>query len=157
MKALSIKQPYAGLIIAGIKNIENRPWAPKERVGPLAICASAYPDTNKWWETMRVMCRRLHVPFPEELCLVNGAVLGVVDFNYFVCKTADGMLGTDHPTIQVEQVTDWWNPDSFGFILENPRPLPQPIPIKGQLGLFDLPEDVLAELQQQLHSQGAAR
>ena len=151
MKALSIKQPYAGLIIAGIKNIENRSWAPKERVGRLAIVASRSPETAKWWEIMRVRCRRLHVAFPEELCQVYGAVLGVVDFNYFVCKTADDMLGTDHPSIEVEQVTEWWNPDSFGFILENPRPLPEPLPLKGQLNLFDLPEDVLAEVQRQLN------
>ena len=150
MKALSIRQPYAGLIVAGIKNIENRSWAPKQPVGRLAICSSQAPDVNRWWETMRTKCKRLHVPFPEDLCMVNGAVLGVVDFNYFVCKTADGLLGTDHPTIEVEQVTEWWNPDSFGFILEHPRVLEEPIPIRGQLDLFDLPEDVVEEIERQL-------
>ena len=87
---------------------------------------------------------------PDDLCNIYGAVLGVVDFNYFVCKTDDGMLGTDHPSIEVAQVTDWWKQDSFGFILENPRPLLEPVPVKGQLGLFDLPEDVLEEVLRQM-------
>ena len=150
MKALFIKQPHAGLIIAGIKNIENRPWAPKDRVGQLAICSSNTPDLGKWWEAMREKCRQLNQPFPEDLCNNYGAVLGVVDFNYFVCKTDDGMLGTDHPTIETSQVTDWWKEDSFGFILENPRRLLEPVPVKGQLGLFDLPEDVLKAVLDQL-------
>ena len=150
MKALFVKQPYAGLIIAGIKNIENRSWAPKETVGPLAICSSNYPDTGKRWDEVREKCRRLGVSFPADLCNIYGAVVGVVDFNFFVCKTDDGMIGTDHHTIEATEMMEWWNVDSFGFILENPRPLDQPVPIKGQPGLFDLPEDVLADIQQQL-------
>ena len=39
MKALSIRQPWAGLIIAGIKTIENGPWRTNFR-GPLLIQAS---------------------------------------------------------------------------------------------------------------------
>ena len=30
MKVLSIQQPWASLIVAGIKDIENRTWKPKE-------------------------------------------------------------------------------------------------------------------------------
>ena len=36
MKALSIKPPWAGLILAGIKDIENRTWKTAYR-GPLLI------------------------------------------------------------------------------------------------------------------------
>lgn len=38
MKCLVVCQPYASLIIEGIKDIENRPWSTKYR-GPLAILA----------------------------------------------------------------------------------------------------------------------
>lgn len=40
MKTLTVKQPWASLIVSGIKDIENRTWATKYR-GPVLIHASA--------------------------------------------------------------------------------------------------------------------
>lgn len=149
MKALSIRQPYAGLIIAGIKNVENRSWNTKF-TGLLVICATKSPDALKWWGPMRDKCKRLGVIFPEALCKINGAVLGVVDFNYQVWTAEDGSTNTDHPTISQEALMDWWDDDSVGFILEHPRQLLSPIPVTGRLGLFDLPEDVAVQIKKQL-------
>jgi hypothetical protein len=39
MKTLSVRQPYAWLIVAGFKTIENRTWRTNYR-GPLQIHAS---------------------------------------------------------------------------------------------------------------------
>src|SRR5450759_2349082 len=124
MKALSIKQPYAGLIIAGIKNVENRSWSTKY-TGQLVICATKSPDAKEWWEPMREKCKRLGVTFPEALCEINGAALGVVDFNYLVWTNENegGRHETNSLTLTDEQVADWWNPDMIGFILEHPRQL----------------------------------
>ncbi|MBB3041199.1 hypothetical protein [Nocardioides soli] len=36
--------------------------------------------------------------------------------------------------------------DVVHLVLENPRPLPEPIPCKGRLGLWTPPADVLAQL-----------
>ena len=44
MKALSVKEPWAGLIRSGKKTIETRTWKTHYR-GPLLICASATPKT----------------------------------------------------------------------------------------------------------------
>mgnify|MGYP002359850962 FL=1 len=54
MKALSIRQPWAGLIIHGYKDIENRDWPTRYR-GPLLV----------------------HAPLPldAELCAEFGAAL----------------------------------------------------------------------------------
>ena len=43
MKALSIKEPYANMILSGKKTIETRTWRTNYR-GPLLICASAKPN-----------------------------------------------------------------------------------------------------------------
>jgi len=43
MKALSIRQPWAGLIAAGVKTIETRNWRTGYR-GQLLICASRQQD-----------------------------------------------------------------------------------------------------------------
>lgn len=46
MKALTIKQPWAGLIFAGLKTIELRSWATKYR-GPLLLTVSQKPKIIK--------------------------------------------------------------------------------------------------------------
>lgn len=149
VKALSIRQPYAGLIMAGIKNVENRSWI-TYYTGPLVIVATQKPDPASQWDPLREKCKRLEVAFPEDLCQINGAILGIVDFNHIVYTNVEGHPETDHPTLEESQVADWWNPDMVGFILENPRVLPKPIPIKGRLGLYNLAPDILAEIEKQL-------
>ena len=42
MKAVSIKQPWASLIAAGVKTLELRAW-PTDHRGPLLICSSRRP------------------------------------------------------------------------------------------------------------------
>lgn len=53
MRALTIRQPWASLIAAGVKTIETRSWSTKYR-GPIAIHAGKHPvETNTvgyWWE-----------------------------------------------------------------------------------------------------------
>jgi hypothetical protein len=149
MKALSIRQPYASLIIAGIKNVENRSWGTKY-TGQLVICATKSPDAKKWWEPMRDKCAVLGVKFPEALCCINGAALGVVDLNHMVWTAEDGATETDHPTIPQADLMTWWNPDMIGFILEHPLQLLTPVPVIGRLGLYNLPEDVAAQIKKQL-------
>ncbi len=151
IKALSIKQPYAGLIMAGIKNVENRSWFTNYR-GPLAIVSTKNPDAMKWWGPMRERCKRLGVEFPEELCQVNASVLGIVDFQYLVYIDERGHEVTDHPTLALDQVATWWNSDydMVGFIFEHPRLLKTPIPISGRLGLYNLAPEVIAKIIEQM-------
>ena len=43
MKALTVRQPHAQLILLGEKTLELRSWRTHYR-GPLLICAGARPD-----------------------------------------------------------------------------------------------------------------
>lgn len=43
MKIVSVKQPWASLIVRGVKDIENRSWSTIYR-GPLLVHASLKPD-----------------------------------------------------------------------------------------------------------------
>ena len=140
MRTLSVRQPYAGLIAAGIKNIENRTWgAAGDDPAPLAIAATAKPEPASVFDDMRKKCAELGVQFPEALCSINGAVVCVVDLTGFVALDEDGTVVTDHDTIQEDDLKDWWNQDALGWILENPRLITPPIPCKGRLGIFDTP------------------
>lgn len=66
MKTLSIRQPWASLILLGIKRIENRSWpAPSALIGQrLAIHAARKPDS-------------LHA-LPDPATLPRGVLLGTV-------------------------------------------------------------------------------
>jgi hypothetical protein len=71
MKALSIRQPWASLIVAGYKDIENRSWRTSYR-GPVLIhSAQRVADV-----TLEEIARRLKVaigPLPNKLARVRSA------------------------------------------------------------------------------------
>ena len=72
MKALSIRQPYAYLILIGVKRIENRTWPTLYR-GPLAIHAGA-----RWHERpVEQIEKHFRVKVPDDL--PTGGIIGVVD------------------------------------------------------------------------------
>lgn len=148
MKALSIKQPYAGLIMAGLKNIENRTWLVKYR-GALAIVSTKVPSEPAYWRKARNLCARLGLAFPESLCEIDGAVLGVVELTGLVGYDERGKVAIDHEDPASIKL-DWWNRDGFGFILENPRRLYHPIKIRGALGLYNLEEETARKIATEL-------
>lgn len=148
MKGISIRQPFAGLIIAGIKTVENRTWKPRTRLGRMAIVSTAKPESAAAWQAAREKCRRLGKEFPESLCSINSAILGTVVFNSTIWRGYMQQIHTDHLTIDPGLLMDWWNDDIIGWILEKPLRLQHPIPYRGQLGLYTIP----AEIEKQVNS-----
>ena len=75
MKALSIRQPWASLIVAGYKDIENRSWRTSYR-GPVLIhSAQRVADV-----TLEEIARRLKVaigPLPNKLA--RGGIIGIAE------------------------------------------------------------------------------
>jgi hypothetical protein len=78
MKALSIRQPWAWLVVNGWKNIENRECRFKHR-GPLLIHAAAWM-TDADYEACRIfvdgICDDLAMPAPADL--PRGGIVGEV-------------------------------------------------------------------------------
>jgi hypothetical protein len=118
MKAISICQPWAWLIVQGYKDVENRTWSTKYR-GPILIRAGKTLDPA--FDELRQMLRGefdIHVPAYKQL--PHGGIVGqatIVD-----CVTnydSDFFAGP------------------YGFVLGDAQPLPFQ-PCKGQLGVFDL-------------------
>jgi len=120
VKILTIRQPWASLIIHGGKDIENRTWATRYR-GPLLIQASAARDVREFTEA-----RWRGITIPDEL--LYGGVIGIVDLLDCVPSHASP-----------------WFTGPFGFVLAHPRALPF-IPLRGRLGLFDAPKDLFRQL-----------
>lgn len=114
MKALSIRQPWAWAIMAGHKPLENRSWDTKER-GMFLVHAAQRID-KEGIEFLKAQ----GVDVPANL--PTGCLLGTVEL--------------------VDTVTAHPSPYFFGpvgFVLQEPRPFAEPVPYKGRLGFFSVP------------------
>jgi len=139
MKALSIRQPWASLIVLGIKDIENRTWATRER-GTILVHASKgmtraehedaidfavdaiRMDPRHAGKTETTTLRALGFAFDD---LPRGGIIGQVDI-------VDCVRASNSP----------WYMGAVGFVLRDAKPLPFR-PLKGALGFFNVPEQSL--------------
>ena len=120
MKALSVKQPWAGLIALGAKTLEVRSWKTSYR-GPLVICASQSPDRG-FIEALRLRGTDMKHPLIQ-----NGVALCVVDLIHIrKGRRGDSNKSFCDPT------------GYYVWVLANPR-LVYKTPVKGRLQLFDIP------------------
>ena len=115
MRAITIRQPWAELIVRGDKDVENRSWRTRHR-GPLLIHAGARAD--------RGLLEQHGVTGEVEL----GAIIGVVDV---VDCTPD-------------RTSAWHEEGAWGWYLARPKRFRKPIPMKGRRGLFDVPDRKVA-------------
>ncbi|TKY81796.1 ASCH domain-containing protein [Pectobacterium polonicum] len=125
MKALSIRQPWAWLIVNGYKDIENRTWNTKYR-GPVLIHASSRKPTKAEVEEARKVLMFSHgvhvsvrMPDPEHYKL--GGIVGVAT-----------ITGT------CESSSSPWFFGPVGYQLRDSRPL-KFRPLRGRLSFFDTP------------------
>ena len=121
MKALSVRQPWASLIANGLKTIEVRTWLTHYR-GPLLICASAYKVRNE--------IAGGYYPFGVMLAAVD-----LLDVRPLARRDLKAAAMSSRFVIDRE----------FAWVLANLR-LVRPVPVKGRLGLFDVPDRRVAIL-----------
>ncbi|MCK4354651.1 MAG: ASCH domain-containing protein [Dehalococcoidia bacterium] len=133
MKALSMKQPWAWLVCAGHKDIENRTWhihMPPFLNYP-ATPRRIYVHTGKTFDKTAFKLIADKIPLeiiqkfmvnglPDRGMFVTGAIIGEVDI-----------------TGCVEHSDSPWFFGPFGFTLANPVLYDKPIPCKGMLGFFE--------------------
>lgn len=128
MKALSIHQPWAELILQGRKSIELRTWRTNYR-GRFAIHAGQTVE--------------------EEACIaygldparvVRGALVGTVQLADILRldEAAWAVLRDQHLSLR-----DFPGP-MFGWRLADPQRLPRPIPLRGRMSLFNVPDEVVS-------------
>lgn len=123
MKALSIRQPWAHFVAAGIKPVENRDWQPinsglKFR-GKFLIHTGKVLDKDAFIDITHIgldMEKPLDIPADFPL----GGIIGMAEVVDVV---------TDHPSP--------WFFGPLALVIANAKPLPFR-PYKGQLGFFDV-------------------
>lgn len=140
MKALSIRQPWAWLIVNGYKAVENRSRSLGNHTGPLLIHASSrmtFKDYEDAWKLL--VCNPMLRPILQDFPVFSstkfevGGIVGMVDVAYVVDKLPH--LVNQHT---VKQDTDLpWYLGEVGYMLEKAKPLPFKA-CKGRLGFFDV-------------------
>ena len=135
MKTLSICQPWASLIVHGIKDVENRTWKTNYR-GSVLIHAGKSRCRTSIFETLN---REQYIRFRDKIGFSGldflepkGAIIGSIQIVDCV---------RNHPSVWAEK--DCWN-----WVLANPMLFEEPIPCRGRLSFWEYPEipDVQGEI-----------
>ncbi|MGE4301967.1 MAG: ASCH domain-containing protein [Victivallaceae bacterium] len=134
---LSVRQPWAWLLVSGIKTVENRSWK-TDYPGELYIHAGKTFDDSalrEWLpdDAVSQIERHFGIRYGKRGNAVAtqhldefGAIIGVVT-----------LTGCDR-----EDKSDWDDPDYWHWRVKNARQRPKPIPLRGQLGLFKVAIEV---------------
>jgi hypothetical protein len=114
VKALSIMQPWAWLIVNGLKDIENRKWSTDVRGEFLVHAGKTYDDGA------HIALRQLGVIVPRMELLERGGIVGQARITGCVATSASR-----------------WFVGPYGFVLADAKPLPF-VPYRGMLGFFEV-------------------
>lgn len=133
MKALSVRAPWSWAILHG-KPVENRDWYTNVR-------GTVWLHESKWWskrgieddlEDIEIMAARDGLSIPICNCAAlhasRGCIVGSIEIIDCV---------KFHPSA--------FFVGKFGFVLRNPVWLQRPIPFKGSLGFFEVPDHMIGD------------
>ena len=122
MKCLSISQPFANLIVSGMKTIELRSWNTNFR-GEFLIHSPLKVRLNDY--------KRLKISKK----LVTGAIIGKAEIYGVKIYNSKLEVKTDYKKhLASKEFFD----RRYGFLLKNTKSFRIPIPYKGKPGFFDV-------------------
>jgi hypothetical protein len=139
VKALTICQPYAELILRGLKRVENRKWPTGHR-GALLIHAGKNRDwleldpTGTYDEHYGIFLTEMQFGFVVGVCQVRGCI-----HKNLRSPIRDRLVLEAWPWLADHEHAE----GPYCWILEDARRFEHPIPLRGQPGLFDVPARVV--------------
>jgi hypothetical protein len=131
MKVLTVKNPWAFLIIHYGKDIENRTRKTNYR-GRIAIHASMQSDKGAYlWQAKDPVLNRAFQAIRgrrDEIEKLNGHIIGTVEiYNCTYPELTKAVI--DDPWAEPDAPWHWWLKDAI--------PLAVPVPARGMLGLWE--------------------
>ena len=133
MKALTIRQPWAWLIVEGHKKIENRTWHASYR-GPLIIHAGTYYRKKEYDAICESVKAKYYIDIPTKDNLHFGGIIG---------KTKLVMI--DHLPPNCTWMMKPFEEGPYCWYLSDPKRTIF-VPYKGKLGLFDIDEKIFEKV-----------
>lgn len=147
MKALSLIQPWAWLVTAGPKRIENRTWhLPASMQGARVLIHASKTDPRRYGDAGAFLRERgltVRMPvYPERGGLVGWATL--------VGCLCPGVHPATEPHAEGVDLR-WWMQEQHGWLLGDVGVVPF-VPCRGAMGFFLPPADVLAQLPDEVRT-----
>lgn len=152
MKAITIKQPWASLIVHGIKDIENRTWpCPKKYIGQ-RVLIHAGASCLSWYKVQHYLTRAMSRAFGKHK--LNGEWVRHQPTSVIIGSVEIVDCVVNHPSIWAEYTPDYIvgiNPKihedmtgkkvTYNWVLANPIIYENPIKnVKGKLSFWDYPD-----------------
>ena len=164
MKALTIRQPWAWAVIHAGKTVENRSRnIAGEYRGPVAIHAGLKIDEagqhdqlirEAWTGETRLSPDPDRPTFchdvPWRKAFSYGRIIGIADL--VDAHYVDGHSERWDAEAEQNATCSPWahHGPTWHLVFANPRPLAHPIPARGRLGLWTLPDEVEQAVRRQL-------
>ncbi len=151
MKVLSLRQPWAHVVVHMGKNIENRLWNTHLR-GDFLIHASKGMTHDEYYGCMEfcrgVLGTSVISNFPAMKALPRGVIVGAARLVDVMPPCPDCVCEKEYGAVITPcgRNHGWHMPWQFGFKLQNIRPSPALIECKGERGFFVAPADVEKKL-----------
>jgi hypothetical protein len=125
MMTLSIRQPWAWAIFHG-KDVENRTWSTKFRGDLLIHAGKSFDHHGYAWLLMHQALLNCDIRHPD--LFPTGAIIGKVTMTGCVIHSSSP-----------------WFFGPYGFVFTDPVLFKNPIPYRGALKFFDVPDSLLEE------------
>lgn len=144
MKALSLSRPWTTAVERHGKRVENRTrWAPHphltSRARRIVGETIALHSSGTYDGQGAVAIQR-----------ITGILYGPKDTPIKAVTSVVKVAGLLLPGDVCPDGQEAWYFGSLAFLLDDVRPLAHPVPIAGGLGLWNLPAEVLARVEEQL-------
>jgi hypothetical protein len=151
VKALTIKQPWLWCITDATKRVENRTWKPPfNMIGQRIALHASKSHTKDDWHRAQDACAIKQVPRPgtsQDLVPLGAIVATAVIVGYVVVEekpnTTPREVEASKNAMHYDHRSDPWFFGPVGWLLDDVRKLTQPIPCKGALGLWTVPDGVM--------------
>lgn len=149
MKCLSLWQPWASLVVRGMKRCETRSWPTPYR-GPIVIHAAKKWDRELLSIALREPFRSALNPIPGaypqprvgvDFRLPLGAIVGVAYLHGCSVMTERNIAAVDAIS-RYERAFGHYEPGRYRWDLSNAIAFDDPIPLRGRQQLFTMNDDV---------------
>lgn len=147
--AISVRQPWAYLVCARIKDVENRTWkCPEKYIGKRVYIHASKSQYKNPWDVLNKDQNELLLQRKEIIVgadLEYGAIIGSVRFVDCVINH-DSIWAEKSGIGQDKQTNDWIKP-IYNWVVADPVLFDEPIPnVKGKLSFWDCSQYIRSEL-----------